>query len=244
MTSRIVCMTGCNDGFGQLADICLRSLRYYCQRHDLSLAFHPLAHARRPVSWAKIPLIQQALRSGADFVFWVDADALIVDPSRSIREVIEPGNDFYLARLDDGHRTYLNGGVMLLRNSPWMSDFLQRVWDLKEYIDHQWWETAAITHLLSPESFSDVGIPDGRTLISGSGDTTVRIWGTRPLRDVREAQRERQRIVRAVQPIVDDLLDRLADPGQAAAALRRDGSLTDDEREVALQLVLMRTVGK
>ena len=118
--------------------------------------------AARPISWSKIPLIQEAFRAGAEFVWWVDADALVVDPSRSVRDVIEPGKDFYLVRHDDGRRRSPNAGIMLLRNTPWMTNVLQQIWDMEEYTEHKWWETAAITHLLSPESFAEAGIPDDR----------------------------------------------------------------------------------
>ena len=174
MTSDILCLTACDDRFGLLGDISLRSLRHYCQWHDIRLTFQPLTPAARPISWSKIPLIQEAFRTGAEFVWWVDADALVVDPSRSIRDVIEPGKDLYLVRHDDGRRCYPNAGVMLLRNTPWMVDLLQRIWDMDEYVDHEWWESAALTHLLSKESFADAGVPDSRDPID---DTPVKWLG-------------------------------------------------------------------
>lgn len=165
MAHEIHCLTGCDGGFAPLADISVRSLRHYGQSHGLALTFQPFAESDRPASWAKIPLIQEAFRHGAEFVWWVDADTVVVDPSRSIREVIEPGKDFYLVKHDDGRRSNPNGGVMLLRNSPWMVGFLQRVWDLDVYVDHKWWESAAIIHLLSLESFAAEGIPDEREVV-------------------------------------------------------------------------------
>ncbi len=166
MTADILCLTGCDDRFGPLADLSLRSLRHYCQRYDLRLTFQPLRPSARPTSWSKIPLIQEAFRHGTEFVWWVDADTVVTDPSRSIRDVIKPGKDLYLVKHDDGRRASPNGGIMLLRNSPWTVGFLQRVWDLEVYIDHIWWETAALTHLLSPESFAEAGIPDDRQRIN------------------------------------------------------------------------------
>jgi len=165
MLPEILCLTGCDEAFGALSDISLRSLRHYCQRHGFRLTFQPLESSGRPISWSKIPLIQEAFRQGAEFVWWVDVDVVVVDPSRSIRDVIEPGKDLYLVKHDDGRRTNPNGGVMLLRNSPWTVDLLERLWDLDVYTDHKWWETAAIIHLLSPESFADSGIPDARDRI-------------------------------------------------------------------------------
>lgn len=171
MTPDILCLTGCDESFAPLADISVRSLRHYCQRHGFSLTFQPLAEGDRSASWGKIPLIQGAFQKGAEFVWWVDADALVVDPSRSIREVIEPGKDCYFVQHDDGRRSNPNAGIMLLRNSPWMMDFLQRVWDLEVYVDHKWWENAAIIHLLSRDSFADEGITDDRDRVD---DTYVK----------------------------------------------------------------------
>ncbi len=162
MMPEILCLTGCDEAFGALSDISLRSLRHYCQRHGFRLTFQPLESSGRPLSWSKIPLIQEAFRHGAEFVWWMDADTVVVDPSRSIRDVVEPGKDLYLVKHHDGQRATPNAGIMLLRNTPWMTAFLEKVWGMEAYIDHVWWENAALVHLLSRESFSDDGITDER----------------------------------------------------------------------------------
>lgn len=90
--------------------------------------------------------------------------------------------------------------------------------------------------------FSLAYSPDGRTLISSSGDSTIRVWDTRPRQEIRQAREDRKRLLLEVQPMVDELFDRLSDAEAVAAAVRQAGVLTEDQREVALQCVLARAV--
>lgn len=156
--SRIVCTTYYDTHFAVVGDICLRTMRHYAERHGFELAYLPGLPCERPLPWYKILVMQELFRRGAEFVFWIDADALIVDASRSIEEVIEPGKDLYVVLQDDGERKHPNFGISLLRNSEWTVKFLTDVWNLTQYIDHKWWENAAVKHLLSHEDFTDHGI--------------------------------------------------------------------------------------
>ena len=46
----------------------------------------------------------------------------------------------------------INAGVFIVRNTPWAHRFLQQVYESKQYIDHYWWEQAAIINLLNRDA--------------------------------------------------------------------------------------------
>jgi hypothetical protein len=81
---------------------------------------------------------------------------------------------------------------------------------------------------------------DGKTLVSGSGDFTLRLWDTEPLRERYRARRE----VEAARPeaarLVRRLLAELGDPGRVASRLRTEADLSDALRRAAAQEILRR----
>jgi hypothetical protein len=52
-----------------------------------------------------------------------------------------------------------NTGVFLVRSTPWARRFLERVWESEQYIDHAWWENAAVLDLLGYELPPDLSPP-------------------------------------------------------------------------------------
>jgi len=116
------------------------------------------------------------------------------------------------------------------------SDQSIRLWDTKTL------EEVCHLHGHKEYVFSLAFSPDGRRLFSGSGDYTVRVWELDPLR-VRIAARDaRQKIVAELRPRIDSLFADYADVKTIIDRVSHDQSLSDREREVALQLVLAESV--
>ncbi|MCA9309652.1 MAG: protein kinase, partial [Phycisphaerales bacterium] len=86
--------------------------------------------------------------------------------------------------------------------------------------------------------------PDGTQLASGSGDRTVRIWDTVPVMARREAAAERARLREQVRPLVDRVSEQTTTLEDAAARLRTDPDLAEDERAAALDVLRDRRLNR
>ena len=130
------------------------TLAAYGQRHgwDVLLSSESPQGARPP-SWAKVVLVRDLL-SRYPFVFWVDADALIVDLAPDLLDAARVGDDaadIWFARHPqerDPDATVLNAGVFLARSALFTDALLEAMWNAEEFIDHNWWENAALLNLL------------------------------------------------------------------------------------------------
>jgi len=104
----------------------------------------------RPTSWSKLKLIESLLGE-FEFVFWIDADAIVVDLSANILGDIGPDSDAWFVRHPQQRRedqSVLNAGVFLVRRSAFVADLLDAIWKQDDLIDHNWWENAALLRLL------------------------------------------------------------------------------------------------
>lgn len=126
--------------FGRLA---WKSIKRYAEIHKYDAICFNERLTDRPVPWEKILCIQKAFEMGYEFVFWIDADAVIVDVSEDIRSVIKPGRDIFLVRhfIDGGYSP--NTGVLLIRNTDKTKQILHDIWSMNNYINHIWWEQGA-----------------------------------------------------------------------------------------------------
>jgi hypothetical protein len=84
--------------------------------------------------------------------------------------------------------------------------------------------------------------PDGATLVSGSGDSTVRLWDTVPLRTRYQARREAETLRPEADRLVEQLWRQKKNADEVVEALRADRGLSEPMRPAALREVLRRTL--
>jgi hypothetical protein len=81
---------------------------------------------------------------------------------------------------------------------------------------------------------------DGATLASGSGDSTVRLWDTSPLKTRYQVPREAAALRPQAERLVEALWREKNDPAEVVAALRADRMPSEALRQAALRAVLRR----
>lgn len=100
---------------------------------------------RRPV-WGKIDAVQKVLPK-YDWIFWMDMDAVIMDPEQTVQGILDDLRQKY----DKGPRDFennidlviakpkrdkmINAGVFFLRNTEWAQTFLNKVQETTEWFN-------------------------------------------------------------------------------------------------------------
>jgi WD40 repeat protein len=115
------------------------------------------------------------------------------------------------------------------------TDLTVRVWDVATG------EEVAVLRGHEHHVYSAAFAPDGARIVTASRDGTARIWDSVPYARRYAERRERERVARLVEPVVDRLFEDLVEPRRVADAVRNDRSLTDQQRRAALNIVLKRS---
>ena len=156
-----------DEGFARVGDFCRSSLVRYGRRHGYDVAYSPGADCNRPHSWHKLLLISDLFDAGYESVLWVDADAMVVDFAADPADLIQPEKHLYMVRHEVDGRLIPNAGVFMLRNCPWSRRLIDRMWSLTQYVEHPWWENAALLHLLYRDAFEYRGVVNRDGLLLG-----------------------------------------------------------------------------
>ncbi|MFC1524249.1 DUF273 domain-containing protein [Thermodesulfobacteriota bacterium] len=127
----------------------------------------------RPHPWSKIKLIQQHLAE-YDWIFWLDSDATITNQEVRVEQFL---NEYDLIIAQECRKCHFNNfqfntGSFFLRNSQWSHKFLERSYTFTQFMDHPYWDQAAMRHALEtdPEACRHVYIEsDQRKFNSWAG---------------------------------------------------------------------------
>jgi hypothetical protein len=119
------------------------TFRAYGARHGYEVVTSREADPGRPPAWAKIAMLRDVLEA-FDLALWIDADAVIVDGREDIAADLDADKQFGLVR----HGEVPNTGVMLRRSGDYARSLLDVTWANTRYLDHPWWENAALLDAL------------------------------------------------------------------------------------------------
>jgi hypothetical protein len=143
--SRIALATLCTRNWEEMRLLEEPNKAAYCQRHGYELiAAQDTWCSERPASWSKVLLLTQHLPQ-FDWIWWLDADTLIMDLSVPIAQYCDEAYDIVMAR-DLNHT--ISCGSFLIRNTPAALQTLYKMWEQTQFINHCWWEQMALIHLL------------------------------------------------------------------------------------------------
>lgn len=113
------------------------TIENYCNQHnyDLLLNNEDIVKSHdREIQWTKVLIIQKYLqykKEGKlyyDYLVWIDADILILNPEKSIESFIDRlmnGMDLMYS-LDWGKQ--INNGVMFIKNTPRILEYFREIW--------------------------------------------------------------------------------------------------------------------
>jgi len=119
--------------------------RRYARRHGYQfLPYREKLDERHP-AWSKVLALLDAFdQKGACWYFWVDADAMILNHEIKLESMVSPHTDLVISEDKCG----LNSGSFLIKRNPRTRKFLQTVYQSTEFIDHGWWDQAAIRDVI------------------------------------------------------------------------------------------------
>jgi len=141
-----VCSLVLGDEYKKRMSLCTKTQEAHANRHGYTrITDESCWDVSRPCPWSKIRLLQKYLTE-YDYLFWIDADVMIMNPDRKIEDFIDllPADKFLFIGQDLNN---LNSGVFVIRNCPLAREFLEDAWALEQYTHHPWWEQAAFIHL-------------------------------------------------------------------------------------------------
>lgn len=133
----------------ELLDVAEPTLERYADRHGMAVHVERREAFDRPPSWRKILLLYRLLEDYETAV-WVDADAMFVSFDRDILDTADLSRPLWMCfhRVDSLGHLLPNCGVLVAHRDDRLFDFFDEVWAQEQFIDHPWWEQAAVCHLL------------------------------------------------------------------------------------------------
>lgn len=125
--------------------------REYCRNHGYNFVCRKSDfNTSRPPSWSKILFTKKYLPD-CDWLFWSDADALVMNFSTKLESFVDPDYDLLITKDCNG----INAGHYFIKNTPWSFEFLDRVWSMEQHTNHVWWEQAAMIELAEVSGYKE-----------------------------------------------------------------------------------------
>ncbi|MEP6754023.1 MAG: hypothetical protein ABJA67_00865, partial [Chthonomonadales bacterium] len=152
----------------RLLDITRQRHEQYAKLHNMDyVCQYGPQQSERPAMWDKIPVLIDLLkRRKYKYIFWMDADTLIVDMGRDMRSSAPESS--WLGMVTHGNPPYYNNGVMHVKNCPQALVFLEAVWNHYP-VASAWEDNEAVIKVLE----QNPALRSGVTIISDDWNSTV-----------------------------------------------------------------------
>ena len=120
----------CDHNVDAICGASVANKKAYAERHGYNVIVDQgIIDPTRPTSWSKLRAMRKYLPD-YDFLFYSDADTIIVNFETRLEEVVDYNFDQVLA----ADRNGLNCGVWLIRNTPWSLWFLDEMWAQEQLV--------------------------------------------------------------------------------------------------------------
>ena len=138
-------ITAFTDNYKPLFDLSEPALTHYCQKNSYIKHIYTIPdNYHRPASWYKIEKLLDHTTTNTGFSLWLDVDTMIINSNFDLKSLVVDDKFIYISK----DMNNINAGVVMIQNNEYCNSFLQKVWDSTEYLNHCWWEQAAIVNLI------------------------------------------------------------------------------------------------
>lgn len=126
-----ICSLSIGKEYRKKVEIGIRTKKMYCIQHNYDFREdEDIYDSKVGLPWNKILLILKCLQEDYDYVVWMDADTLIMNPEKTIDDIIntELGKyDMLVSYEYVENPSFFNSGVMFFRKCDWTISFLKKV---------------------------------------------------------------------------------------------------------------------
>jgi hypothetical protein len=134
------------------------NLEQYAKLHNYEISnCRNTLDSSRPIAWTKILHILQLMENYEE-IFWIDADAIILDGTVDVSTVVKRDSDLAWVYHENLNQSHPNAGVMFIRVNTATRRLFELANQQRDLDNHPWWDQAALMRALGIESsFLPVG---------------------------------------------------------------------------------------
>ena len=162
LKNKIKIISAYNENFKKIGEFSAKSIKKYANKFKYDYKIYKIPNNfDRPFAWYKIKLLRELMNDKKyDAFFWIDADAFFVNKKIDINDQLDKNHDIYIvahkinlektSRFENTQLSIkrINSGVMVLKRTKFVRNFLDKVWNNKKYIYHFWWENASMMDII------------------------------------------------------------------------------------------------
>ena len=150
MDKKIAVVTLYTNNISELAELTNVSKRNYCKKwgYDYICETQTL-DADRPPAWSKILLLKNNLDE-YDWLYWIDADAIIMNLEVSLESIIDENYSMIVAKLESEDlfgNLHLNTGSFFIKSDAKGKKLLDDIYQQGQFTNHLCWEQKAFIDL-------------------------------------------------------------------------------------------------